>query len=152
MRAPASTCVALWLAATASVLHCAAAQRSAPDPGVIAAAAFPPFLAADIPPVDPESWALLLERARKAAQSESPAQPEGVQVVRETFFVPTAKVGEERRSEAGTAQQAVQGAVKKAQEQDEPANLLKTVGKLRGALLVLLVHLALLVLGFLVSS
>ncbi|GAA5837208.1 hypothetical protein JCM9279_005616 [Rhodotorula babjevae] len=133
MRAPALTCASVWLATTAALLHCAAAQRSAPDSGVIASAVLPPFLAADIPPVDPESWALLLERARKEAQSELSAQqrPEGVQVVRETFFVPTAKVGEKARADAAGAGAAAQGAVKQAQEQDEPANLLKTVGKLR---------------------
>ncbi|GAA5898156.1 hypothetical protein JCM8208_000166 [Rhodotorula glutinis] len=131
MRAPPFACTALWLATTASLLSSAAAQRSAPEPGVIAGAVLPPFLAADIPPVDPESWALLLKRARKAAQSESHAQPEGVQVVRETFFVPTAKVGEERRRDAWAAEPAGTGLVQNVQEQTEPANLLKTMGKLR---------------------
>ncbi|GAA5925135.1 hypothetical protein JCM3775_006375 [Rhodotorula graminis] len=133
MRAPASTYAALWLAATTALLSCAAAQRSAPDAGVIASAVLPPFLAADIPPVDPESWTLLLERARKAAQSELHAQerPEGVQVVRETFFVPATKVGEERRRDAGAAEPAGAGTANKVQEQVEPADILKTVGKLR---------------------
>lgn len=140
MRPPGIVCAAAWLTVTASLLSLAAAEPSAPESSLhdaLSSAALPPVLAADIPPVDAESWALLLERARKAVESESRKEhrADGVQVVRETFFVPlrSPNVGASDATPAVGAAVAGSNAPSKTQEQAEPANILKTVAKLRGA-------------------
>ncbi|BGP36412.1 hypothetical protein JCM10449v2_000313 [Rhodotorula kratochvilovae] len=137
MRVSSAIQPALWLFTSSSLLSYALAVPSTPVNALrdaLKTAALPPALAADIPPVDPESWALLLEHARKVVESEAraPQGVEGVHVVRETFFVPMgAKVGEPRASTGAAVLPGVGAAVQEVKEQVEAADIVKTVGKLR---------------------
>lgn len=75
---------------------------------------------------------LLLERARQAVE-ETAEEDEGlgsVKVVRETFEFPVgSKVGRRAEGDAGTFSPAVQASTKPK----EAADILRTVGKLKGA-------------------
>lgn len=83
------------------------------------------------PALDRNDVHLLLERARQSASDANDEDgPASVKVVRETFMVPLgSKVGrgpegDERTGSAGT---------RAPTKQEEPADILRTVGKLKGA-------------------